>query len=371
MSIHALYDGRLGVALFLAALLRSHHDARYEAVVRAALREADAYLDSIDDSRRRAGVDVGAASRLGSIALAATFIWQVHPDARAGRLAERAAALLDDECLRGCPASDLLAGTAGAVLALLALRHRAGADRWIDMAVTAGDLLLERARMRDGNLVWPSPDVHTCLGFAHGNSGIAYALLQLASVTGHTRFAEAALSALDYERPFYCPAERSWPALVDDDTEGGPAGLTVWMNAWCYGAAGMALTRIRAGRLTADASLEAEAARALEATVTASPSMAEHLCCGNLGRADIMLTAARWRGDAALAERSREVAADVLRRCMQRGHVALSSSGVTLLSSRAPGFSKDWRESGITGCGRHRPRRYHLFLRLSHSATST
>ena len=179
ISMHALYDGRLGVALFLAALLRSHHDTRYEAVVRAALREADAYLDIIDSRRGQAGIDVGAAAGLGSIALAATFISQVHPDARAGRLAERAAALLDDACLRGCPASDLLAGTAGAVLALLALRNRAGANRWVDMAVTAGDLLLERARMRDGNLVWPSPDVHTCLGFAHGNSGIAYARFSL------------------------------------------------------------------------------------------------------------------------------------------------------------------------------------------------
>ena len=316
-------------------------------MVRAALREADAYLDIIDSCRGQAGIDVGAAAGLGSIALAATFISQVHPDALGGRLAERAAALLDDACLRGCPASDLLAGTAGAVLALLALRNCAGANRWVDMAVRAGDLLLERARMRDGNLVWPSPDVHTCLGFAHGNSGIAYALLQLASVTGHTRFAEAALSALEYERPFYSPAERSWPALVDDDADGNTAGLTVWMNAWCYGAAGMALARMRAGRLAADASLEAEAGRALAATAAASPSMADHLCCGNLGRADIMLTAARWRGDAALAQRSRDVAADVLRRSVQRGHVALSSSGVTYVISRAGFFQ------GLSGVGYH------------------
>ena len=119
------------------------------------------------------------------------------------------------------------------------------------------------------------------------------------------------------------------------------------MNAWCYGAAGMALARMRAGRLAADASLEAEAGRALAATAAASPSMADHLCCGNLGRADIMLTAARWRGDAALAKRSRDVAADVLRRSVQRGHVALSSSGVTYVISRAGFFQ------GLSGVGYH------------------
>ena len=164
-------------------------------------------------------------------------------------------------------------------------------------------------RRATANAFWPSPHSRARLGFAHGNSGIAYALLQLASVTRHKRFEEAALSALEYERPFYSPVQRSWPALVDDDRARDAAGLTVWMNAWCYGAAGMALARARAWHLTGDPLLRAEAMHALEATEATPPSMAEHLCCGNLGRAEVMLTAAQWLGDAQLARRSRQLAA--------------------------------------------------------------
>ena len=37
-------------------------------------------------------------------------------------------------------------------------------------------------------------------GFAHGNAGIAYALLELSEVTGEPRFKEAALRAFEYVR---------------------------------------------------------------------------------------------------------------------------------------------------------------------------
>lgn len=342
-----LYEGRLGVALFLAALQREHPDGRYEAVVRSALHAAAACLGRIESSRDRDGIDVGATSGLGSMALSATFIAQLHPDAGARRVAEQAAGLLDRRCLRACAASDLVAGTAGAVLALLAVHEHTGAAKWIDRAVIGGEVLLERARLRGAGRYWPSPQSRVRLGFAHGNSGIAYALLRLASVTFDKRFEEAALAALEYERAFYSPAQRSWPALVDDESDREAAGLTVWMNAWCYGAAGMALTRARAWRMTEDPLLEAETANAVEATAATASSMAEHLCCGNLGRADVMLTAARWLGDAHLAKRSRQLAADVLRRCLRRGHVALSSSGFTYVVSR-PGFFQ-----GLSGVGYH------------------
>ncbi len=344
---YGLYEGRLGVALFLAALQREHPDGRYEAVTRSSLKAASVCLARIETSPDSAGIDVGATSGLGSMALAATFIAQLQPDAGARQVAEHAAGLLDLRRLRACASSDLVAGTAGAVLSLLAVHEHTGAAKWIDQAVIGGELLLERARVRGATRFWPSPESRVRLGFAHGNSGIAYALLQLASVTFDKRFEEAALSALEYERAFYSPAQRSWPALVDDDGDKEAAGLTVWMNAWCYGAAGMALARARAWRLTGDPLLEAETTNALEATAAAPSSMAEHLCCGNLGRADVMLTAAQWLGDEQLAKSSRQLAAGVLRRCLRRGHVALSSSGFTYAVSR-PGFFQ-----GLSGVGYH------------------
>ena len=75
--------------------------------------------------------------------------------------------------------------------------------------------------------------------------------------------------------------------------------------------------------------------------------MAEHLCCGNLGRAEILLSAAQWLGDSELADRSRQLAAAALERSSRRGHVALSSSGFTYVTSR-PGLFQ-----GLAGVGYH------------------
>jgi type 2 lantibiotic biosynthesis protein LanM len=341
---HGLYEGELGVALFLAALGRVQPDSRFEARVRSALRDAETCVAAIEISGDRIGASVGATSGMGSIALAAVFIAQVDAGSGAERLAERAATLLDLPAVNACAASDVVAGTAGAVLALLAVHELTGAATWIDRAVAAGDVLLERARVADDRWIWPSPDAHSPLGFAHGPSGIAYSLLQLASVTSQKRFEEAARGAIEYERPFYSPAQRSWPAHAEDASV---AGLSAWMNAWCYGAAGISLTRTLAWRLTGDPSMEAEAGRALEAAASASASMADHLCCGNLGRAETLLTAAEWLDDRRLAARSRDIAADVLRRSVARGHVSLSSSGFTYQISR-PGFFQ-----GLAGVGYH------------------
>src|SRR5262249_50307580 len=130
----------------------------------------------------RDGLQAGVAG----VALAATRAagWLSAPE-----LAERGRAVATDAALpdgpRRCP--DLLMGSAGAIIGLLALDDPRLADR----AVAAGEELLERATVTGHGWSWALPGQrhpHHLCGLAHGAAGIALALLELHSATGDERF---------------------------------------------------------------------------------------------------------------------------------------------------------------------------------------
>lgn len=335
-----LYEGRLGIAVFLAALGQHTGTARYTEVALASLPEVVATIAMLERSPET--VPLGATSGIGSLAIGLTYLadWHGSPELRGA--AERAAALLDAGRIAASAEADVVSGVAGALLASLAHHQCLGDASSAVRALCAGERLLQMSRPCDGGRVWPDRGGHVRLGFGHGNSGIAYALARLAMVSGDARFFEEAVAALAYERRFYSAAQRSWPVAAE--TAGAAA---MWMNAWCYGAAGMTLPRLLASQIAGGADLAEDASRAIEATLQAPPTMAEHLCCGTLGRAEILLTAARWRADEPLLAHSRRLAAGVLQRALRRGHVTLSAPGFTYDTSR-PGLFQ-----GLAGVGYH------------------
>src|ERR671915_222589 len=73
-------------------------------------------------------------------------------------------------------------------------------------------------------------------GFSHGTAGIAWALLELAALTGEEHFRKAALDAIAYERDLFSPEAGNWPHLGDDNNP-------FWVT-WCHGAPGIGLARL-------------------------------------------------------------------------------------------------------------------------------
>jgi lantibiotic modifying enzyme len=151
--------------------------------------------------------------------------------------------------------------------------------------------------------VTPVPAAQPLTGFLHGAAGIAWALLELAVVTGEERFRAAASAARAYERSLFSAEAGNWPDL----RQLGP--LVRRQNcddfrfpvAWCHGATGIGLARLRAMRHCHDPRLRAEVHAALQATVNRGSSGNHSLCHGDLGSAELLLQASaalpdpRWR----------------------------------------------------------------------------
>ena len=181
--------------------------------------------------------------------------------------------------------NDLLTGRAGVILALLALR-RQGCPAEVDtlsLAVRLADDLC-RAGVNGWRSAGDDPELLT--GLSHGASGIGLALLELHAATGAERFLSASHDAFAYEDDLFDPARLNWPDLRqgDRDNEGPPFQTDGsekngqrkgterrFALAWCHGAPGIALARLRAHDLdVAWRSRHLDAARAgLQSTVQA------------------------------------------------------------------------------------------------------
>ena len=93
---------------------------------------------------------------------------------------QHAASLLLEKDIDADKSYDVLVGSAGTILSLLACHRVTGNKAILEKAVYCGNHLLNnRVKTPSGYQAWNTMDDIALLGFSHGAAGIAYALLKL------------------------------------------------------------------------------------------------------------------------------------------------------------------------------------------------
>ena len=230
---------------------------------------------------------------------------------------------------------DFVGGGAGAIHALLACEQFANCGPALALAQRLAVTLRRSARAQRRGLSWdtaaPSA-MQNFTGFAHGPSGAASAFLALHDRAPSDWYLAAAADAFRYEDQFFSDAHQNWynprdlgvtryewdadtTALLDALRHGvNPRlGYAEPRNAWCYGAPGMVPPRCHLARLGFASPADDLVRRAIRAQLAllATPGNLS-LCHGDIGNADLMLTAARIRHDTALEADVRSWATDAL-----------------------------------------------------------
>ena len=159
-------------------------------------------------------------------------------------------------------------------------------------------------------------------GLGHGASGNGLALIQAGVALADDDLVEAGARGLRYEADVFDEAEGNWPDFRDLKT--GPA----FMVGWCAGAPGIGLARIQAlhaapehpdaGRWRQDVSAAARA------TIAATSSPVDHLCCGNLGRALFLREAGAWADEPGWVDSAAAIEYDVRDRAEISGLMRLT-----------------------------------------------
>ncbi len=303
-----LYNGRGGIGLAFAALAEATDRDRFH---RYAVEALDGVVDEVRDGGPQS---LGGTAGLGSVVYVLSVTADLLDVPEYRRVAADVAGEVTDELLAADDTFDVMAGSAGTLLALLAHHDRYGGPDVLDRAVACGERLLDARVEVDGYRVWRTLDDDPLVGFAHGSSGIAYALARLAATVDDSRYEAAVREALDFESAQYSPERDNWLNPTWDVAEAD-------VDRWCYGRTGVALARLGIGTHLGDESLIEGATEVLAVTEAAGLGPLDTVCCGNVGRAEAMLEAARRRG--APSTDARAFAGGCLARAEREGSLSI------------------------------------------------
>ncbi|MEH6416111.1 type 2 lanthipeptide synthetase LanM family protein [Pseudomonas sp. CGJS7] len=224
-----LYTGLGGILAFLSRQSARTHDGAVEALTERLIGTARRLL-----SERSEMLGSGAYSGMEGLILALADAAVLRGDA--ALLAAAVDAFVAREPQWDGERCDIVDGAAGIALVALALHRRSGDPRLLPIARRLGERLLERAQDGEHGPQWLLHGVGRCVtGFAHGGSGIAFALWRLAGALDAPRMRETALRALLAEDRLFDADIGLWPDTREDTPQHS--------LGWCNGAAGFLLAR--------------------------------------------------------------------------------------------------------------------------------
>lgn len=293
-----LYSGTSGIALFLARLYALTGEKPHLTAAEGGIAQALSRLEDIHQSAR-IGFYSGVTGVAFALVEAAAILDRQDLSAKALAMLET---LMQDDV--NSQVLDVISGSAGAIPGLLKIHCSFPRDFLLALAARHARHLLSTAFKDDAGWSWntlPIPVERNLTGFSHGTAGIAWALLEIFKQTGEEEFRRAAEQAILYERRWFSREQQNWPDFRASTTPqpANHAGPN-FMLAWCHGAPGIGLARLRAWQILGDAVLRQEAEIALRTTTNffGQPQGNYSLCHGVGGNAELLILSGQMLGDA-------------------------------------------------------------------------
>ncbi|MDZ7576969.1 MAG: type 2 lanthipeptide synthetase LanM [Candidatus Nanopelagicales bacterium] len=348
-----LYDGRAGVAAFQFLMADLGRDGAVRADAESTVAPVLRRLDDPDQYTRfrclrdfgLGWAGLGGLLRLFDLRMRSSTPGDMFgaPEAVSRLVCQVSADLIGRDLHR-----DLLAGVAGLIGPIARIHRRTPTERTASILRAAAEHLMSE---QSGDGGWPVADARAPLtGLAHGASGMGMALLEAGTVLDDDRIVEAGTRAFTYERSVFNVGVGNWPDFREHP--GREPGDSSFMVAWCHGAPGIGLARMRALQLLPQhpqaSAWDEELRLAMDTTVRTPIGMMDHLCCGSMGRAAVLRVAGRWAREPEWVGAADELTFDVIARARVRGRFTLQLDDPSTTATTAPGLM-----TGVAGVGAH------------------
>jgi len=323
-----LYNGLPGIAFFLAYVGITTGDERYGDLAQATLRTAICQADEMKTRFDRTVRRIGAFSGESGLIYVLTHLGHLWNEPSMLEQADRLAGLVNNG-IEHEQEFDILAGTAGYLCVLASLYRCTGSPTAMEGAKRCAEHLLNNSKRMNRGVAWQtlgSVATAPLTGFSHGASGIAYALLQMAGLTGEAHYQDVAHEALEYERSQFVAGKGNWRDLRDLDGSGSDESRVA--TAWCHGAPGIGLSRLGTFSFIDDPVNRSEFDVALNTTWRSGFTGSHCLCHGDLGNAELLLEASKLPGYRCWKDRSLELAADAFQAARAQNWICSTPSGV-------------------------------------------
>ncbi|MBB5395655.1 type 2 lanthipeptide synthetase LanM family protein [Mucilaginibacter sp. AK015] len=319
----SLYSGRCGIALFLATLYQVSGVEKYKTLALNSISALRANLQVADEAEREEVarlLKIGAASGIGSFIYALTRIADLLNESELLTDAYKASTFLTKKVISEDRHLDIISGSSGAILGLLALYKGTKNQDVLQRAIWCGQHLASQISAYDGHQAWLTFEDTPLCGFAHGAAGIAYALLRLYAVTDDTLFLETANKGIAFEDAMYSAAHKNWPDLRSFSFKEGTYGFT---TTWCHGAPGIGLARLATLDINPSPVTQQHINAAIDCTLEFGTDHPDYLCCGNFGRMDFLLEASRKLNRPQLRDQAEVITARILKQAAEEGNYQL------------------------------------------------
>jgi lantibiotic biosynthesis protein len=308
-----IYDGTGGIALFLSNLYRYTKKNEYRETTEGAINHA-----------------LSKASELASICRFSFFTGKlglayisakIGNDLDESNLIQNGLDLLNElrDNFEKEHLTDVISGNASGIPALLGLYEVFKDENILDSAILLGEELIKTATKESYGFSWDyrangvKSSSNNLTGFSHGAAGIGYSLVELYRVTEESKFLEAAENAFAYENHWFNGEVNNWPDFRSDAKNPQNKSVFTYAIAWCHGAPGIGLSRIRAYDIIKDSKylLDSQAAlktsaEVLEEIIGGKEPFDFSLCHGLSGICETLLYASQVFKDStykSLAER--------------------------------------------------------------------
>lgn len=302
-----MYYGLGGVAVALAGYLHEVEQGRADAVagIEQVLRGALRVLEAMETAQTppTVGGFTGYGAQVWTWLTLSHLMQCAHSLQHA---VARAEALQDAGLDAGGGHFDVIDGAAGVIVPLLGLAEATGEVRWIELAAQAGRRLEAGAIVDGRGCRWPTRADNTPVGgFAHGTTGIAWALTRLVLAgagdgADRARWQALADGAFALEEARFDKKLGNW--LDARQQDGGDA-----FNIWCYGSVGLGLAATdlyaRTGELRHRRTMRRAVAAARDKW-----GITHTLCHGDLSLWELLVRAAAVDAEGCAVERDDPIA---------------------------------------------------------------
>lgn len=287
----SLYDGMLGISIFLAYLARETKDQKYSLAVKAAINSVQSTI-SEQKPETISAYNGLAAIAFGYFHVGALFDNKELIDAAVTLVYEIEPLIESDVEL------DLIGGVTGVIIICVQLFNELKDEKILHIANKCALHLINSStdRISSGILL---------AGMSHGAAGMAWALIELWSVTGNKLYFNYAHLLLDYEKTLFSDKESNWKDLRFSE-EGA------FCVFWCHGAPGIGLSRALINLHYSNKDIQEDIQISIEKTKKDGFGSSLCVCHGNYGNLEVLLEISRLLGKSELEDETRNFASKLV-----------------------------------------------------------
>ncbi|MTI29506.1 hypothetical protein E1171_01650, partial [Cytophagales bacterium RKSG123] len=304
-----IYSGVSGIVLFLIELFKKTSDDKY---LEAAIHGAN-WVDNYC-AKNKTTYYAFLTGRLGAAYMLVQLAEVSGEKAflkKALKIAKGCEIFLEQEHTL----NEFINGASGALLALMHLHQASGEDWLLDSINTFTAHLIDHVYHGENGLYWDRSDksIKGLCGFSHGAAGVGFVFLELGYYFKNKAFYQMAEQAFFYENSLFNEKIGNWPDFRkgnynEETNEQFKAAYLANnydffetpgdMTAWCHGAPGIGLSRLRALELLEKEEYRNDYLKAEKKTLEKEESLTANLasftlCHGAGGNAMLLLEAHR------------------------------------------------------------------------------